>query len=34
MMFFHVDAGKLDSVLEHIRQGETVEEAIAKAAGA
>jgi 5,10-methylenetetrahydrofolate reductase len=25
MMFFHVDAGKLDSVLEHIRQGETVE---------
>ena len=23
--FFHVDAGKLDSVLEHIRQGETVE---------
>ncbi len=25
MMFFHVDAGKLDSVLEHIRRGETVE---------
>ena len=25
MMFFHVDAGKLDSVLQHIRQGETVE---------
>jgi methylenetetrahydrofolate reductase (NADPH) len=25
MMFFHVDAGKLDSVLEHIRNGETVE---------
>jgi len=25
MMFFHVDAGKLVSVLEHIRQGETVE---------
>ena len=25
MMFFHVDAGKLQSVLEHIRQGETVE---------
>jgi 5,10-methylenetetrahydrofolate reductase len=25
MMFFHVDAGKLDSVLAHIRQGETVE---------
>jgi len=25
MMFFHVDAGKLDSVLEHIRQGETVD---------
>ena len=25
MMFFHVDAGKLDSVLEHIRQGGTVE---------
>jgi len=25
MMFFHVDAGKLESVLEHIRQGETVE---------
>ncbi len=25
MMFFHVDAGKLDSVMEHIRQGETVE---------
>jgi methylenetetrahydrofolate reductase (NADPH) len=25
MMFFHVDAGKLNSVLEHIRQGETVE---------
>jgi 5,10-methylenetetrahydrofolate reductase len=25
MMFFHVDAGKLDSVLSHIRQGETVE---------
>jgi methylenetetrahydrofolate reductase (NADPH) len=25
MMFFHVDAGKLDSVLEHIRQGETME---------
>ena len=25
MMFFHVDAGKLQSVLEHIRQGRTVE---------
>jgi len=25
MMFFHVDAGKLQSVLEHIRQGQTVE---------
>jgi 5,10-methylenetetrahydrofolate reductase len=25
MMFFHVDAGKLGSVLEHIRQGQTVE---------
>jgi methylenetetrahydrofolate reductase (NADPH) len=25
MMFFHVDAGKLDSVLEHIRQGKTME---------
>jgi 5,10-methylenetetrahydrofolate reductase len=25
MMFFHVDAGKLESVLEHIRKGETVE---------
>ena len=25
MMFFHVDAGKLQSVLEHIREGETVE---------
>jgi 5,10-methylenetetrahydrofolate reductase len=25
MMFFHVDAGKLDSVLAHIRKGETVE---------
>jgi 5,10-methylenetetrahydrofolate reductase len=25
MMFFHVDAGKLQSVLEHIRQGHTVE---------
>ena len=25
MMFFHVDAGKLDSVLAHIRQGETVD---------
>lgn len=25
MMFFHVDAGKLDSVLEHIRQGQTME---------
>ncbi len=25
MMFFHVDAGKLQSVLEHIRTGETVE---------
>ena len=25
MMFFHVDAGKLDSVLEHIRRGETVD---------
>ena len=24
-MFFHVDAGKLQSVLEHIRQGQTVE---------
>jgi len=25
MMFFHVDAGKLQSVLEHIREGHTVE---------
>ncbi len=25
MMFFHVDAGKLQSVLEHIREGRTVE---------
>jgi 5,10-methylenetetrahydrofolate reductase len=25
MMFFHVDAGKLQSVLEHIRKGQTVE---------
>ena len=25
MMFFHVDAGKLNSVLDHIRKGETVE---------
>ena len=25
MMFFHVDAGKLQSVLEHIREGQTVE---------
>ena len=25
MMFFHVDAGKLQSVLEHIRSGQTVE---------
>ena len=25
MMFFHVDSGKLQSVLEHIRQGRTVE---------
>jgi methylenetetrahydrofolate reductase (NADPH) len=25
MMFFHVDSGKLHSVLEHIRQGQTVE---------
>jgi len=25
MMFFHVDAGKLQSVLEHLRRGETVE---------
>ncbi len=25
MMFFHVDAGKLDSVLEHMREGRTVE---------
>ncbi|MEJ2166032.1 MAG: methylenetetrahydrofolate reductase [Desulfobacterales bacterium] len=25
IMFFHVDAGKLQSVLEHIRQGQTVE---------
>jgi len=25
MMFFHVDAGKLNSVLEHIKQGQTVE---------
>jgi 5,10-methylenetetrahydrofolate reductase len=25
MMFFHVDAGKLDSVLSHIRQGRNVE---------
>jgi 5,10-methylenetetrahydrofolate reductase len=25
MMFFHVDAGKLQSVLEHIREGATVE---------
>ena len=25
MMFFHVDAGKLGSVLEHIREGRTVE---------
>ncbi len=25
MMFFHVDAGKLNSVLEHIREGRTVE---------
>ena len=25
MMFFHVDSGKIQSVLEHIRQGRTVE---------
>jgi 5,10-methylenetetrahydrofolate reductase len=25
MMFFHVDAGKLQSVLEHVREGHTVE---------
>jgi 5,10-methylenetetrahydrofolate reductase len=25
MMFFHVDAGKLQSVLEHLKQGQTVE---------
>ena len=25
MMFFHVDAGKLESVLEHMREGQTVE---------
>jgi 5,10-methylenetetrahydrofolate reductase len=25
MMFFHVDAGKLQSVLDHIREGQTVE---------
>ncbi len=25
MMFFHVDAGKLQSVLQHIREGQTVE---------
>ncbi len=25
MMFFHVDAGKLSSVLEHMREGQTVE---------
>jgi len=25
MMFFHVDAGKLQSVLEHIREGQTVD---------
>ena len=25
MMFFHVDCGKLESVLEHIREGQTVE---------
>ncbi|MEJ2067542.1 MAG: methylenetetrahydrofolate reductase, partial [Deltaproteobacteria bacterium] len=25
MMFFHVDAGKLASVLEHMRQGSTVD---------
>ncbi len=25
MMFFHVDAGKLESVLAHIREGQTVE---------
>jgi len=25
MMFFHVDSGKIQSVLEHIRQGQTVE---------
>ena len=25
MMFFHVDAGKLQSVLEHIKEGQTVE---------
>jgi len=25
MMFFHVDSGKLSSVLEHIRQGHTIE---------
>ena len=25
MMFFHVDSGKLQSVLEHIREGQTVE---------
>jgi methylenetetrahydrofolate reductase (NADPH) len=25
MMFFHVDAGKLQSVLEHIREGRTIE---------
>mgnify|MGYP000706475481 CR=1 FL=1 len=25
MMFFHVDAGKLSSVLEHMREGETVD---------
>ncbi len=25
MMFFHVDSGKLDSVLEHLRQGRSIE---------
>lgn len=25
MMFFHVDAGKISSVLEHLRQGETID---------
>ena len=25
MMFFHVDAGKLESVLQHMREGRTVD---------